>query len=101
MSTRLFETCRGLKYKQKKEKIIVRQVGHLPELYRDARLTKHKSTNACYFMKDNTTAVQRDKLNEFNCDKCILQMTAYTKITTRNLDIHVSMSVGQVFREDI
>jgi hypothetical protein len=40
MSTRLLETRRELK--QTYRKIIVRQFGHLKELYRDARSTEHK-----------------------------------------------------------
>ena len=34
MSTELLETCRGLKHSMGE---IVRQIGHLPELYEDAR----------------------------------------------------------------
>ena len=39
MSTELLETCRGLKHSMGE---IVRQIGHLPELYEDARSEKYK-----------------------------------------------------------
>ena len=41
MSTELLETYRGLKKKHIIEEI-VRQVGHLPEIYEDARSEKYK-----------------------------------------------------------
>jgi hypothetical protein len=50
-------------------------------------------------MKNNTTTEQRDKRKELNCDKFIWQMTAYTKVTAYNWGIHVSISVGEIFRE--
>jgi hypothetical protein len=40
MSTELLKTCRGFNKHVIEE--IVRQVGHLPELYKDARSGKYK-----------------------------------------------------------
>ena len=42
MSTRVLATCRDLEQTYTKKRT-VRQVGHLQELYRDARSTEHKT----------------------------------------------------------
>jgi hypothetical protein len=51
MSTRLLETCRELKQTYRKR--IVRQFGHLQELYRDARSTEHKKIMLLKKLKSN------------------------------------------------